>query len=62
MQYAVEHIIADRMHFAFEADDRNVVAGVPAAYCIRLEDGMTVFDVLTQQTIGEELAFVDGKI
>src|SRR6185503_1409958 len=57
--HAVQHVVADGMHAALEADDRDVVAGVPAAHTVGLEYGFAVLDRLAQQAVGERLAAVN---
>ena len=56
LQDAVEHVLADRVHLALEADHADVVAGGPHAHRVGLEDGLAVLAALSHQTIRERLA------
>ena len=56
LQDTVEHVLADRVHLALEADHADVVAGGPHAHRVGLEDGLAVVAALSHQTIRERLA------
>ena len=60
-QDAVQHFVADGVHLGFEAEDGDVVAGVPHPYFVGLEDGFAVVAFFAEQAVGEELAAVDGE-
>ncbi len=49
-QDAIQHFVADRMHLALEAQDGDVVAGVPHAHFIGLEYGLAVLTDFAEQT------------
>ena len=55
-QHAFEHVAADRVHARLEADDRDVVAGVPAAHGVGLEDRLAVAHVFPEEARRESLA------
>ena len=57
--HALEHIVTDSVHAALEADNRDIVTGVPATHGISLENGFAVFAFFAQQLVGKRLAFVD---
>ena len=45
----IQYIISNGVHLALEANDSNVIAGVPHTDCISLEYGRTVLHPLPKE-------------